>query len=79
MRIGYSSSPRGLQCCCNPTVTGGRLWAKARPAESQTPLPYSIPSKIAWQTYSCKSEFGSSVNVRVNEYGLVNAFGSSMV
>ena len=42
-------------------------------------LLVNTPSRIAWQTYSCNSHPGASVNDRVNEYGLVNAFASSIV
>ena len=40
---------------------------------------YSMPSRIAWHTYSCNSQEGASVKVRVNVYGFVKAFWSSIV
>lgn len=49
----------------------GRL---ARAPHAVRSRPYSIPSSTAWQTYSRSSHFGARVKVRVNVYGLVNAF-----
>jgi hypothetical protein len=76
-RLGFASADGNYPLEREPGVCNRYIF---RPSQFKGAVGAGMsPSRTAWQTYSCNSQPGARVKTRLNVYGLVKAFSSSIV
>jgi hypothetical protein len=76
-RLGFASADGNYPLEREPGVYNRYIF---RPSQFKGAVGAGMsPSRTAWQTYSCNSQPGARVKTRLNVYGFVKAFSSSIV